>query len=400
MDQGNNPGGGPAPAAPEDPPPPDAMTTLANAMANLAHISAMALANNLSKAKAVQKPSPFKGEHGSDARRFLAAFTMWADAQGTSLNVVDQQGNPVDRKDTEWIRAALSYLQDDASVWAAPAMEVFAGGLAPFDGQWDMFRAQFKARFETVDEVVDAKEKLRLLWQGSLTVPEYAALFKEWMARTGYSSTDLRDRFYDHLANRIKDELVHTARPIDTLDQLILVASDLDVRLRQRQAERERERRRFGGSAGGGSGNAATSAPFPNTPFVAPIVEPNAMEIDATRTREEFVRRMRGKCFGCGSVAHAKKDGNHEREICAYCRRVGHREVVCMDKFMGKAKGQVVAALLEELEEEAREPELELEVEAPAKAEVAASANVTLAQLLEQQKTLADQILAWREQDF
>src|SRR6266852_9374202 len=123
MDQGNDPGEGPAQAIPPQPQAADPTVMLAEAIANLANISAMGLANNLSKAKAVQKPSPFKGEQGSDARRFLVAYTMWAMTQGTALNVVDQQGNPVDCKETEWICAALSYLQDDASVWAAPSME-------------------------------------------------------------------------------------------------------------------------------------------------------------------------------------------------------------------------------------------------------------------------------------
>jgi hypothetical protein len=196
MDQHNNPGGGPAAAAPP-PAPADPMVQLAEAMATLANISTMQLASNLSKAKAVQKPSPFKGEQGSDARRFLAAFTMWGMAQGTALNTVDQQGTAVDRPDSEWICTALSYLQDDAAIWASPAMEEFANGGVPFDNQWENFRQEFKARFETVDEAVDAKEKLRVLWQNQSTVPEYAVLFKELMARTGYSRPDLRDRFYD-----------------------------------------------------------------------------------------------------------------------------------------------------------------------------------------------------------
>jgi len=99
----------------------------------------MQLASNLAKAKAIQKPSAFKGEQGSDARCFLAAFMMWAHIQGTALNTVDQQGNVVDRRDTEWIHAALSYLQDDAAIWAAPAMEEYANGNVPFDGLWETF---------------------------------------------------------------------------------------------------------------------------------------------------------------------------------------------------------------------------------------------------------------------
>lgn len=386
------------PGAPQPPPlaqpAADPMADLAAAMATLANVSTMQLANNLSKAKAVQKPSPFKGDHGTDARRFLAAFTMWAMAQGTALNVVDQQGNAVSRRDTDWIRAALSYLQDDASVWASPAMEEFASGGAPFDDNWDRFHGQFKARFETVDEAVDAKEKLRVLWQDNSTVPEYAALFKELMTRTGYSSTDLRDRFYEHLATRIKDELVHTARPIGTLDELITVSSDLDIRIRQRRAERDRERKRSGVT----TGITATPASAPNTLFVAPASEPAAMDVDATHTREEFMRRMRGKCFGCGSSVHAKKDGSHDRDLCAYCKRVGHREVVCMDKFLGRPKGQKAAATGEgdevEVEVELGTPESEWEEG------IAATHAKSLAQLMEQQKALAEQIAALREQDF
>ena len=183
MDQQNqpeNPRGGPMPDTPTNPvpnlPAADAMTQLAQAMATLANVSTMQLAINLFKAKIVQKPSPFKGEHSSNTRRFLATFTMWAMAQGTGLNVVDRQGNTVDHRDMEWIWAALSYLQDDASVWASPAMEEFISGRVPFNNDWEKFREQFKAWFETVDEAIDAKEKLRVLWQGSSSVPKYATL--------------------------------------------------------------------------------------------------------------------------------------------------------------------------------------------------------------------------------
>ena len=51
-------------------------------------------------------------------------------------------------------------------------MEEFAVGRVPFDNRWDHFQEQFKGRFETVDEAVDAKEKLCALWQDTSTVPE------------------------------------------------------------------------------------------------------------------------------------------------------------------------------------------------------------------------------------
>jgi hypothetical protein len=103
MDPQHNPGGGPLPPPIQNQPAADPMADLAAAMATLANVSTMQLANNLLKAKAIQKPSPFKGEHGTDARCFLAAFTMWAVAQGTALNVIDQQGNAVDCRDPDWI---------------------------------------------------------------------------------------------------------------------------------------------------------------------------------------------------------------------------------------------------------------------------------------------------------
>ena len=57
-------------------PAPDAITQLAQAMATLANVSTMQLATNLSKAKSIQKPSPFKGEQGGNAYQFLATFTI------------------------------------------------------------------------------------------------------------------------------------------------------------------------------------------------------------------------------------------------------------------------------------------------------------------------------------
>ena len=153
---------------------------------------------------------------------------MWAMAQGSGLNVVDGQGNPVQRRDNEWIRTVLSLMSEDAVVWAAPAMEEFANGQIPFAGVWENFRTEFRACFETSDESGDTKEMLRLLWQAGSSVLEYAAQFKQVMGRMGYLAADLRDRFYDHLVGGIKDLLVTTGRPAKTLDELIAIASDIN----------------------------------------------------------------------------------------------------------------------------------------------------------------------------
>ena len=272
---------------PVQPAAPDPMVQLTEAIAALTVVSTMQLANTMSGAKIVMRPTPFTGERGGDARRFLAAFNMWAMAQGSGLNVVDGQGNPIRRRDNEWIRTVLSLMSDDAAVWAAPAMEEFAGGQIPFAGVWENFRTEFRACFETSDESGDAKETLRVLWQGDSTVPEYATLFKQVMGWTGYSAADLRDRFYDHLNGGIKDLLVTTGRETRTLDELIAVASGIDLRVRQRRAEKERERRRSAMHAG----NNGTPARNLN-PNLIPIGEPVKMDVDATRTKEGYMCQM------------------------------------------------------------------------------------------------------------
>ena len=111
------------------------------------------------------------------------------------------------------------------------------------------------------------------------------------------------------------------------------------------------------------------------------------MEVNATRTREEFNRLMRGKCYGCGSSAHVKKDGGHDREVCNYCRRVGHQEVVCMDKYLKRPRSQKLAAMVEDVEDDQSVASSSSQPTA-----AGASADV-LNKLLDQQRLLAEQIV-------
>jgi hypothetical protein len=48
------------------------------------------------------------------------------------------------------------------------------------------------------------------------------------------------------------------------------------------------------------------------------------------------MKHMQGKCYGCGSTQHTKKDGGHERDVCNHCGKVGHRSTVCFAKYVGK----------------------------------------------------------------
>jgi hypothetical protein len=73
------------------------------------------------------------------------------------------------------------------------------------------------------------------------------------------------------------------------------------------------------------------------------------MQVDATGTggtgnnnngpkkdRAAYMKHMQGKCYGCGSTQHTKKDRGHERDVCNHCGKVGHRSTVCFAKYVGK----------------------------------------------------------------
>ena len=59
---------------------------------------------------------------------------------------------------------------------------------------------------------------------------------------------------------------------------------------------------------------------------------------------------MKGKCYGCGSTDHTKKDRQHNWDICGQCKKVGHQSPVCFSKYMGKLIAEKAAALQESLE--------------------------------------------------
>ena len=52
--------------------------------------------------------------------------------------------------------------------------------------------------------------------------------------------------------------------------------------------------------------------------------------------------------YGCRSTDHTKANGNHERDICNHCRKVGHRSPVCQSKYLGKPAAAKAAATEQE----------------------------------------------------
>ena len=292
-----------------------------------------------SQKNVMQKPAKYNGRTSADAQRFMATFAAWADGESSLHNVT--AGQRV-HDESKWICTALSYLEDDAAIWATPSLEALGTGNPPFGGLWNTFKAEFQKSFKTINKVADAKVNLENLFQKSQTVGQYYAKFQTLTSRTGYSAQDLRDRFYKHLADCVKDQLALTNSPKGTLEELVTTATEIDTRIHEREAEKARDSGKHTGSSTIPRFHAHTH-PFADQSM--------AMEIDASQssppgcTREDFQKHMAGRCYGCGSKDHQKKDGGHDRSLCDWCGRTGHLSGVCQDWFMGKPKGQAQAQI-------------------------------------------------------
>jgi hypothetical protein len=155
---------------------------LAQAMTDMSRTVATASAARSVVSSVYKLPQPFKGPRGPDARRFLAAFWVWA-AQQPQLQDYEQ-----------WIAAVFSYLHDNAAIWATPCLEQQKCGETPFNGSWTKFEEKFKARFKTVNEQYDIRVYIKSLKQGLLSVVEYIAKFAKYKDRTDFLPEDLRKR--------------------------------------------------------------------------------------------------------------------------------------------------------------------------------------------------------------
>ena len=288
----------------------------------------------------VSKPKPWDGKGGStEARHFLAAFNNWGFGQERAMNTLDPATNTWHREEQKWIQAVLNHMEGDARTWALPYLEELLNlRQAPFGGLWVNFESEFTKRFIPLDISEMARDALKKIKQSKMSVAKYQSMFDQYSKQTGWSDNNHQQRFYDGLMDCIKDALSLTNLPIETLEELRTAARSIDQRLRQHDTEKK-----------GGSYN-------PTTPGKAH--ESDAMQVDASRqqqggsnkapkSRADFQNFMKGKCYGCGKTDHSKKDGNHERDVCNYCQKTGHRSNVCMIKYMGKPAKVKAAATAE-----------------------------------------------------
>ncbi|KAK1217616.1 hypothetical protein PQX77_019725 [Marasmius sp. AFHP31] len=291
---------------------------------------------NKDEGAVIAKPAVFKGD-ADDVARFLPMFRNWATEQ-KALRIKAGQGvtpedvEKLDNKKT--IQSALSFCEGGkAGRWAANYLKQANASMTdatvqfPFEGRWEVFEKQFKVRFGATNEKVDAIRELEHMKQGNKAVTLYCQEFRDAGAKTGLSDADLMIRFRSGLNPEVKKLLV-------TMDLAQGDPKDLDdLEDRSCRAERALEAEGFSTRKRTETYTTTISATVP-----AHATQNNPVGGNG-KTREDFMRAMRNRCYGCGATDHTKAQGNHGQEQCHHCKRFGHRTSVCQDKFLGRMPG-------------------------------------------------------------
>ena len=106
--------------------------------------------------------------------------------------------------------------------------------------------------------------------------------------------------------------------------------------------------------------------------------------------RSDFLKKMKGKCFGCGSSDHTKEQGNHGSDICNHCKKAGHRSTVCFAKFMGREKVLATSQTTTDSNQGSLSQSANTTQQAPSQPQATAKANATSLGTSALQKQIAE----------
>lgn len=163
-------------------------------------------------------PTPFKGKKDTSAE-FLFKLQNVFDLQPQTFH-------------TDAIKLAYVHnlLEDDAFKW------IHAIILKPVELRpawfynWELFKDQFKLRFDHTNDIETSRHKLGKLHQTS-SVNSYSAEFLLLSSvLKGYSDETLRHMFWDHLKPDIKDKIL-SPDDTDTLEAMIKLATTWDDKI-------------------------------------------------------------------------------------------------------------------------------------------------------------------------
>lgn len=127
----------------------------------------------------VEKPEKYDGKGSDKARVFRNAFHIWTHSNpgifgardGNGLLIADQWD------DAKIIKSVLSFLTGDAAEWARPHIETLVQNGTVFGNSWAQFVTAFQAKFEPLDKIVEARQKLKEVKQGHRS---FATFLSNW----------------------------------------------------------------------------------------------------------------------------------------------------------------------------------------------------------------------------
>ena len=136
---------------------------------------------------------------------------------------------------TKRVTLVASYMRGQAFKWIKPYLQQYNQGDATHDvdawmASFDQFKDKIKPIFGVSNEPTIARRNIQRIRQDK-SAADYAAEFQQLAASTGWDDTALMTMFRQGLKPKVKEELMHTSARIDTLDDLINTAIDIDVSL-------------------------------------------------------------------------------------------------------------------------------------------------------------------------
>ncbi|KAE8179309.1 hypothetical protein CF335_g9639, partial [Tilletia laevis] len=145
------------------------------------------------------------------------------------------------------------------------------------------------------------------------TTASYATRFFQLATQLEWNDEALRARFYEGLAEDVKDALAYSEKTIEDVQDLANHAVKLDNRLQER---RNRSRPRGSGSNTHGS---TTFSSSPSHASASASSGPVPMDLDATAPRYQ-------------PLTDAEKQRRRDNKLCLYCGKPNHIAFNCPEK--------------------------------------------------------------------
>jgi hypothetical protein len=277
------------------------LVSLLQGMGNqIGHSVTAALSQNSDSSHAPRpklgNPEPFKGAR-KQYKSFIHQIQIIFDAEPRTYS-----------SDSVKISYLQSYVRGDALSWILSRRELYPAE------SFLSFEAAFSAIFGDPFEKEDKIRRLQSLTQNKTSCAHYTAEFRQVSTTLGLSNLDLCIRYYNGLANHVKDGLVsQNANYLDTeLSDLMFLAVQIDNRNYDRQKER---------NSRPSSSNHPRNYPNNSTSVQSHYRRDDPMQVDSAQsqpyqykkgeriTPEERQRRMDNHlCLICGEAGHGRKN--------------------------------------------------------------------------------------------